>query len=293
MNATPRTASVVAGLSEIADRYDAILCDVWGVIHNGRERFPEACEALIEFGRRRGPVVLISNVPRPARFVLSQLEELAVPRDTWSGFVASGDATFAELVKRAPGPAWAVGPARDGGLYEGSGVDLTEIPEHAAFISCTGLFDDEIETPEDYRERLQVCADRGLEMVCANPDRVVQRGDRMIWCAGALADLYETMGGKVLMAGKPYAPIYELCYAELERLAGKPVEKSRILAIGDGLPTDVVGANNQGLDLLFVAGGIHAEELAGADGRMDASLVDAFLERADAHARWAAPELRW
>ena len=285
--------SIVSGLSEIAGQYDAILCDVWGVIHNGRESFPEACEALVRFGVERGPVVLISNVPRPSRFVLSQLEELNVPRAAWSGFVASGDATFAELVKRAPGPAWAVGPARDGGLYEGSGVDLTEIPEHAAFISCTGLFDDEIETPEDYRMRLQVCADRGLEMVCANPDRVVQRGDKMIWCAGALADLYEEMGGKVIMVGKPFAPIYDLSYAEADRLAGRALDRGRILAIGDGVQTDVAGANNQGLDLLFVAGGIHAAELAGPGGAMDGGKVEAMLASKRAHARWATGDLRW
>jgi HAD superfamily hydrolase (TIGR01459 family) len=285
--------SIIAGLHEIADRYDAILCDVWGVIHNGRESFPEACEALVRFGRERGPVVLISNVPRPSRFVLSQLKELAVPREAWSGFVASGDATFAELVKRAPGPAWAVGPARDGGLYENSGVELTEIPEHAAFISCTGLFDDEIEAPEDYRDRLQGCADRGLEMICANPDRVVQRGDTMIWCAGALADLYETLGGKVLMAGKPYSPIYDLSYAEVNRLAGRPIPRDRILAIGDGVQTDVAGANNQDLDLLFVAGGIHAAELSGPDGAMAADKVDAFLSQRGAQSKWAADDLRW
>jgi HAD superfamily hydrolase (TIGR01459 family) len=285
--------SVITGLSEIADQYDAILCDVWGVIHNGRESFPQACEALVRFGRERGPVVLISNVPRPSRFVLSQLEELEVPREAWSGFVASGDATFAELVKRAPGPAWAVGPARDGGLYEGSGVDLTEMPEHAAFISCTGLFDDDIETPEDYRERLHGCAERGLEMICANPDLVVQRGDQMIWCAGALADLYESLGGKVLMSGKPFAPIYEMSYAEVDRLAGRSVGRERILAIGDGVRTDVTGANNQGLDLLFVAGGIHAAELAGPDGNMAADKVESMLASKKAHSRWATDDLRW
>ena len=285
--------AIIAGLSEIADQYDAILCDVWGVIHNGRESFPEACEALTRFGQDHGPVVLISNVPRPSRFVLSQLDELKVPKSAWSGFVASGDATFAELVKRAPGPAWTVGPSRDGGLYEGSSVDQTEIPEHAAFISCTGLYDDELETPEDYRERLQLCADRGLEMVCANPDRVVQRGDKMIWCAGALADLYETMGGKVVMVGKPFSPIYDMSYAEVDRLAGRAVPKDRILAVGDGVQTDVMGANNQGLDLLFVAGGIHAAELAGPDGAMAADKVETMLTGKNAHARFACDDLRW
>ncbi len=285
--------SVIPGLSAIADQYDAILCDVWGVIHNGRESFPEACEALARFGRERGPVVLISNVPRPARFVLQQLTDLKVPDDVWSGFVASGDATFAELVKRAPGPAWAIGPDRDDGLYEGSGVEVLRTPDGAAFISCTGLFDDDTEEPADYREGLAACAARGLEMICANPDLVVQRGDKMIWCAGALADLYEELGGKVLMAGKPFAPIYEMSYAEANRLAGRAVPKDRILAIGDGVRTDVAGANRQGLDLLFVAGGIHAAELAGPDGRMTAAKVEAMLADAGAHARWAAPDLRW
>ncbi|HYE43266.1 MAG TPA: TIGR01459 family HAD-type hydrolase [Caulobacteraceae bacterium] len=285
--------SIIAGLSEIADCYDAVLCDVWGVIHNGRESFPEACEALVRFQQERGPVVLISNVPRPSRFVLSQLDQLKVPREAWSGFVASGDATFEQLVARAPGPAWALGPARDAGLYEGSGVEIAELPEQAAFISCTGLFDDDIETPEDYRERLQICADRGLEMICANPDLVVQKGDKMIYCAGALAQLYEELGGKVLMAGKPFSPIYQLSYAEADRLAGRPVPRDRILAIGDGLPTDVKGANREGLDLLFVAGGIHAAELAGPNGRMEQALVDDFLRRAEASARWAAPRLEW
>lgn len=285
--------SILSGLSDVADRYDAILCDVWGVIHNGRESFADACEALVRFQRERGPVVLISNVPRPSRFVHSQLEQLKVPRDAWSGFVASGDATFAELVVRAPGPAWALGPARDSGLYEGSGVEFAELPEQAAFISCTGLFDDDIETPEDYRERLQLCADRGLEMICANPDIVVQKGDRMIYCAGALAQLYEELGGTVLMAGKPFGPIYAMAYAEADRLAGRRLDRSRLLAIGDGLPTDVKGANSQGLDLLFVAGGIHAAELSGPGGNLEQALVDDFLHRADASARYAMRDLAW
>lgn len=285
--------SVIPGLFAIADQYDAVLCDVWGVIHNGRESFPEACDALARFGRERGPVVLISNVPRPARFVLQQLTALKVPDDVWSGFVASGDATFAELVKRAPGPAWAIGPERDDTLYQGSGVEILRTPRGAAFISCTGLFDDDTEEPADYREGLAACAARGLEMICANPDLVVQKGDKMIWCAGALADLYEELGGKVLMAGKPFAPIYELSYAEADRLAGHAVPRDRILAIGDGVRTDVAGANNQKLDLLFVAGGIHAAELAGPDGEMSAARVEAMLADAGAHARWATDDLRW
>src|ERR1700761_2825976 len=152
-------------LSEIADQYDVLYCDVWGVLHNGRESFPAAIEAMARFRAERGPVILISNAPRPAKDVMPQLHTLKVPEDAWSAFVTSGDATRAELAKRHPGPAWAVGPARDAPLYEGLGLDLCETPEAAAFISCTGLFDDELETPEDFRARLEGCARRGLEMV--------------------------------------------------------------------------------------------------------------------------------
>jgi HAD superfamily hydrolase (TIGR01459 family) len=290
---TASTPQLISGLSEIADRYDAILCDVWGVIHNGRESFAPAAEALVRFGERRGPVVLISNAPRPGAAIVPQLKELHVPREAWSAIVTSGDATRQELVRRAPGPAWALGPARDAPLYEGVGLELTETPEQAAFISCTGLFDDEIETPEDYRERLTACAARGLPFICANPDRVVQRGDQLIYCAGALADLYAELGGPVTMAGKPYAPIYELALAEAERLADRRLDRARILAIGDGLPTDVKGANAQGLDLLFVAEGIHAADLLADDGAVSPDRARAFLEREGATATWLDAALRW
>jgi HAD superfamily hydrolase (TIGR01459 family) len=285
--------SVLNGLSDVAANYDVLLCDVWGVIHNGRESFPRAVEALVEFRERRGPVVLVSNAPRPSRDVVPQLRALKVPDECWSAFVTSGDATRTELAKRRPGPAWAVGPARDAPLYEGLGLDMVETPEGAAFISCTGLFDDEVETPEDFRERLTACAARGLEMVCANPDRVVQRGDKMIYCAGALADLYEELGGKVVMAGKPYGPIYTLARDAAEKCAGRHVETARILAVGDGVPTDVKGANAEGLDLLFIAAGIHARDAQGPDGKLDGTRAAEMLRRADAHARYALNELCW
>jgi HAD superfamily hydrolase (TIGR01459 family) len=285
--------ALVNGLSDIADQYDVLYCDVWGVLHNGRESFPAAIEAMTRFRDTRGPVVLISNAPRPSRDVAPQLHALKVPDAAWSAFVTSGDATRAELAKRHPGPAWAVGPARDAPLYDGLGLDLCETPEEAAFISCTGLFDDEVETPEDFRARLALCAERQLEMVCANPDRVVQRGDKMIYCAGALADLYEALGGKVVMVGKPYAPIYGLAREAAERAAGRPVDPARILAIGDGVATDVKGANAQGLDILFIAAGIHARDAQDEHGGIDADRLGALLRRSEAHARWALPALSW
>ncbi|HKT54717.1 MAG TPA: TIGR01459 family HAD-type hydrolase, partial [Caulobacteraceae bacterium] len=186
--------SIIQGLSEIANHYDALLCDVWGVIHNGRESFPAALDALARFKRERGPVILISNAPRPNGDVRPQLEALKVPPDIWSGFVTSGDATRALLAERAPGPAWAIGPARDAPLYHGLGLEFAG-PDEAAFIACTGPEDDTKETPKDYRTRLETAARRGLTMICANPDRVVQRGDQLVYCGGALADLYTGLGG--------------------------------------------------------------------------------------------------
>jgi len=277
----------------IADRYDVLLCDVWGVIHNGRESFPEACQALVRFRQERGPVVLISNSPRPSKDVVHQLRALGVPDDAWSGFVTSGDATRDALAERAPGPAWAVGPARDAPLYEGTGVEYAETPEEAAFVSCTGPFDDEKDTPGDYRERFEICVARDLEMVCANPDRVVQRGEKLIYCAGALADLYAELGGRVTMAGKPFSPIYQSALSGAATLLGRPLDTARVLAVGDGIPTDVLGANNQGLPVLFVAAGIHGREAEDAEGRLDPAKVEALLAKAEVRADWAIRDLIW
>ena len=280
----------IARLADIADRYDAVLSDVWGVIHNGVESFAEATAALADFGRTRGPVVLISNAPRPHAALLPQLHALLVPDEAWQGFVTSGDATRAALAERAGQPVWTIGPERDAPLY--AGLDLTFAgPDEAAYICCTGLVDDERETAEDYRARLAPAAERDLVLICANPDRVVQRGDRLIPCAGALADVYASLGGEVVMPGKPNAPIYALALAEAERLRGAPLDRARVLCIGDGLATDVAGANAQGLDLLFIASGIHAAEAMDDAGALDPARLDAMLDRAGAQARWAAPRL--
>ena len=173
------------------------------------------------------------------------------------------------------------------------GVELCETPEEAAFVSCTGPFDDEKDTPEDYRERFETCVRRGLPMVCANPDQVVQRGNKLIYCAGALADLYEELGGQVFMCGKPYAPIYASTLAESGGSRSRPLDMRRVLAIGDGIPTDIKGANGQGLDVLFVASGIHGKEAADHEGRLDPERVEALLRLGEATARWAIADLVW
>jgi HAD superfamily hydrolase (TIGR01459 family) len=284
---------IIPGLAAVADRYDVVLCDVWGVIHNGRESSAAACEALVRFQKHRGPVVLISNAPRPSSAVEPQLDALGVPRDAWSAFVTSGDATRALLGAMAPGPVWKIGAAWDEPLYDD--LDLAfGGPGDAAFISCTGLENDEAETPEDYRQRLTLAAARKLPMVCANPDRQVHRGKQLIWCAGGLADLYETLGGgPVTMAGKPHAAIYELALAQAERLMGHPVDRVRVLCIGDGAPTDLAGANRQGLDVLFVAGGLHGEQVLNAAGGLDQAQLSGWLEANAVSATSALPSLAW
>jgi HAD superfamily hydrolase (TIGR01459 family) len=283
---------ILAGLSQIADRYDAILCDVWGVLHNGVERFPAACEALERFQAERGPVVLISNSPRPSADVVAQLHALGVPDAAWTRFVSSGDVTRALLAERAPGPAWDIGPDRDDTLYKGLGLTLVDGPEAAAFISCTGLVDDETETPEDYRDALQVAVRRGLQMICANPDIVVQRGERLIFCGGALAALYEELGGAAIMAGKPHAPIYQASLAAADALV-PGLDHARVLCIGDGMGTDVLGANQHDLDCLFIAEGIHAADTADHQGLLQADRLEAFLAKQRLHAAYALAALVW
>ncbi len=271
--------------------YDVLLCDIWGVVHDGVAAFPEACETLSDWRATKGPVILISNSPRPSPGVIEQMDELGVPRASWSGIVTSGDVTRVLLTERAPGPVFVLGPARDNPLYDGLDLSFAAI-EDAAFISCSGLVEDETETPEDYRALLTAAARRGLEMICANPDIVVQRGDRLIYCGGALAQLYETLGGRAVMAGKPYAPIYERCLAVAGELAGRPVDRARVLAIGDGVVTDVAGANGFGLDVLFVGGGIHGSAAVSHDGRLDEAATLATLAEAGATARFAMAALR-
>lgn len=278
------TARIISRLADISHYYDAILCDVWGVIHNGRSAYQDACAALSAFRASGKPVILISNAPRPSAIIPGQLEHLRVPRTAWDAIVTSGDATRAEIERRGP-RGYKIGPSKDEGLYEGLPVDFRPM-ETADYIICTGLRDDLSEPPESYRAELAALAARNLPFICANPDRVVQFGGQLIPCAGALADIYEELGGDVIMAGKPFSPIYELTIAAAEKAAGQSLSRARLLCIGDGVQTDVAGAFNQKLDCLFVAAGIHADELSGVDG-LESGKVDEFLAANSTHARWA------
>ena len=279
----------IESVDEIADRYDAVLCDVWGVVHNGRQAYPAACAALQRLKRAGKHVILITNVPKPRGPIPGQLDRAGVPRDAWDAIVTSGDAIRAELAQRAPGPMFKIGPDDyDRTLWEGLGLAQAPLSE-AAFFAISGLNRDD-ETPADYAGVLREAKARDLDFICANPDIVVQHGNRMIWCAGAIARDYEAIGGKVIMAGKPFPPIYELARKELAAIAGREIEPTRILCIGDGVVTDIAGANAQGLDSLFIAAGIHGEALW-TDGKLDPVKVDAALAAENTRATYAMAAL--
>ena len=266
-DAPPRVArllDLVAG--DGAAPVDAVLSDVWGVLHNGVSAYPDAARALREARKAGASVALITNSPRPREGVAAQLASLGVSADCYDHLVTSGDVTR-RLIREAGVPLHHVGPERDLPLYEGTGAALA--PEDGAeAVVVTGLFDDERETPSDYAEALSRFRDRGLPMIVANPDIVVERGERLIWCAGALARDYRAIGGETRVAGKPHAPIYEAALAMITEARGEAPR--RVLAIGDGMPTDVRGALDFGLPLLFVAGGIHQHEYGGAEADPEA-----------------------
>jgi len=282
-------ATMIERLDDLTDRYEAIFCDVWGVLHNGVAPFPPAVEALRRARSRGLAVVLITNAPRPRDGVREQLDIIGVAEDCWDEIVTSGDVTRG-LIRAGSRRVFHIGPDRDLMLYDGLDVDLVEEFE-AQTVVCTGLFDDETETPEDYDEMLRRLRARNLPMICANPDIVVERGDRLIWCAGALARDYAQLGGRTEIAGKPHRPIYAAALAAAGRLAGREIGKAQVLAIGDGALTDVKGAVDNGIDVLFVSAGIHAGEYGHPDRPDPARLAD-FLARHGYAPAGVTPRLR-
>lgn len=281
----------VSGLSELARLYPAILCDVWGVVHNGVRSFSAACDALARYRAGGGTVVLLTNAPRLSPYIVAQMDTLGVTEASYDGIVTSGDVTRALLARRPGAKVLHIGTVNHLPLYEGLDLTLVDSAE-ADLISCTGLREDERESPDDYDAELKALAARGLPMICANPDIVVERGNRFIWCAGALAERYRGFGGVTDVAGKPYAPIYEAALARIGTLRGTPVPRSDVLAIGDGAPTDLKGAKGQDLDVLFVTGGIHAANF-GPPEQPDADAVARFLSEERLAARAFLPHLRW
>ena len=275
-------------LRDVVGSAEVLLSDIWGVVHNGLAAFPDACQALHNYRQQGGTVILITNAPRPADSVQRQLRKLEVADEIYDAIVSSGDLTR-HFVADHPGQKmfW-IGPERDNSIYRGLDPVLSPL-EQADYIVCTGLFDDETESAENYRAMLLQARERSLTLVCANPDIVVERGDRLIYCAGAVAELYLELGGEVIFYGKPHRPIYERAIALASERRGHAVELNRVLAIGDSVRTDLAGAQGFGIDCLFVTRGIHSEEFAGIEQLDPASVRELFGHPPRALMR----ELKW
>lgn len=247
---------IISSIADLAAGTSAWICDIWGVVHNGVAAHPSAVAACLEFRRRGGIVLLLTNAPRPASYVEAQLDRLGVPRDAWSAVLTSGDLTRGFIAERQGKPVFHLGPDRDRGLFDGLQVVRADA-ETAESIVCSGLFDDDAETPDDYRPMLQKLAARSVPMICANPDITVERGSKIVYCAGALAELYGQLGGPVVWAGKPHLPVYQRAFAMIEAANGAAVPRDRMLAIGDGVRTDIRGAAAANVRSVFVASAIH------------------------------------
>ena len=276
----------------LAARYDVLLSDVWGVVHNGVTASREACDALVRFRTGGGSVVLITNAPRPGEVVArTTLDRLGVPREAYDGIVSSGDVTHALIAARPGKRVFHIGPERDLSLFDGLDAPLAGL-RSADYAVCTGLTDDTVETPEDYCGVIGRMRARGLPMICANPDVVVERGHQLVYCAGAIADRYAAAGGEVIYAGKPHRPIYDQALAIAAAARGGAAAQDRILAIGDSVRTDLKGAALLGVDCLFVTSGIHAEELGGR-ANPDPATLERILAAADAAPKAVMHQLVW
>jgi HAD superfamily hydrolase (TIGR01450 family) len=257
-------------LTDLDDKYDVILIDVWGVLHNGVSAYKEAAVALAGMREAGKTVILITNSPRRKQGVVAQLETLGITSDSYDEVVTSGELTR-RLIEKAPKNVFFLGPDRDLQLLDG--LDVERVDKDAAeAIVCTGFFDDEVEKPEDYKDILTEFSAKNLPFICANPDLIVERGERMIPCAGAIAAYYKKLGGEVFVAGKPHSPMYQTALEVAQSLRGD-VDPSRVIAVGDGVPTDVRGAVDYGLDLIFVAHGIHIKQYADGVGIDDFRLA--------------------
>lgn len=242
-------------MQELSVRYPVWFCDVWGVVHDGQRPFASSVQALSKHRRNGGTVILLTNSPRTSTGVEAQLVGIGVAPLSHDAIVTSGDVTRELVVSHGGGRVFHVGPPRDNSIFEGLAVERVPL-EKAHAVLCTGLFDDRNDKLSDYDPLFNEMKARNLEMICANPDKIVRNGDRLLYCAGALADIYGKLGGQVLMAGKPYAPIYDLAMDVAGKIRGRSVVRSEVLAIGDGPETDIKGAADYGLDCLLVADGV-------------------------------------
>lgn len=290
---------IISNLAEIAPLYDAVFCDLWGCLHNGVALFPSAVAALRSYRAEGGQVILVTNAPRPKASVIAQLAALGLPEDAYDDIATSGDAAqfgmLSELVGRN---VYHIGAEKDEPFFNSFDATLAPLAarsalkrvplEQAEGVICTGLVDDLTETPEDYHALLHDCLRRKLPMLCVNPDIVADFGDKRLWCAGALADYYAQIGGEVVYFGKPHAPIYDLSHEKLRPLETAP----RILCIGDGIHTDVLGGIEAGLDTLFITQGIAAGAFGSDPLNPAADLLERWLAAQDIAPTYAIGFLR-
>ena len=290
MTHTQTTIPVLDSVESLAYKYTAWLVDIWGVVHNGEKATRSACDALLRYRENGGIVMLISNAPRPSAPVRDQMMALGVPEGIFDDSITSGDVTRLLLNANVGKSVFHLGPKRDHAIFEGLETELVD-PEEAELVLLSGLYDDDVETPDDYKDLLMRLKNLDLPMICANPDLKVEKGDKVIYCAGAIAKAYEAIGGTVQYAGKPYPPIYELALLQIGKFTGSKVKPSEVLAIGDSLMTDMAGAAGYGLDSLFVASGIHI----GKDNSTDsyAQKVNQLFEGLDVKPVAAQTTLTW
>ncbi|WBU63107.1 TIGR01459 family HAD-type hydrolase [Paracoccus aerodenitrificans] len=285
---------IINALAGIAPNYDVLFCDLWGCVHNGIQAYPAAVAALQEFRHGGGQVCLMTNAPRPAPEVIASFGRLGVPDDAWDDVVTSGDAAQDALFSGALGRrVWHLGPSKDDSFFDAPAEWRDAAPiervslEDAEGIVCTGPFDEATDTPEDYRGQLMLAREKGLKLLCANPDLVVDLGERRIYCAGAIAEFYQELGGESLYFGKPHPPIYDLARRRLNLRDG-----ARILVIGDGINTDIRGAVGEGLDSVFITGGLAAGDMGGDVENPEPGLLEEWLQQKLLDPTWAMGRLR-
>ncbi|HUQ36213.1 MAG TPA: TIGR01459 family HAD-type hydrolase [Aestuariivirga sp.] len=274
-------------MKSLSADYPVWLCDIWGVVHNGLKGYEAAAHALSQHRKQGGIVILVTNAPRTSQDVVRHLNHLKIPLQSYDRVVTSGDVTQTLLRDQAKGKAYYLGPARDLSLFEGQMVNEVPLAEANAVL-CTGLVNDDVETPDDYADLLSRMKELKLPMICANPDKIVRKGDRLLFCAGSLAEKYSSMDGTVLMAGKPYEPIYNLALQIAGTIAGREIDKSKVLAIGDGPETDIKGAADFGISVVLIADGVTdaSDGLEATLARVEAKVPHAKIVKILHHLAW-------
>ena len=284
---------VITAAGPLLSKYTAIFCDVWGVAHDGHSAYATANDALKRFRDQGGVVVMVSNAPVPNTRVAEMLDRVGFWRDAWDAIVSSGDIALCHVSDKDYRRPYLIGPYdRDATFFDALPQPGVQQLKDADVIVCTGLNDDVREKPEDYRALLEAGLELELPFVCANPDLVVDVGGVFYYCAGAIAEIYEDLGGDVCWAGKPHRSAFETARWEAERVHRAPIAREKIIAIGDGLRTDIKAAQGMGINAIFITSGIHRNETM-VDGEIDSGLMESLFSKDSPPAVAAMSQLKW